>query len=150
MPEVEYESEVKVQKPLTQAWNVFMDDSLLSQWLIGYKSSEALEGSRNISGSKLKLTMNNSGKETIVVQEITEVKNNECFKFSLSHTLLSSHNEIIFTSLQKDLTVIRGRSKVRAKGLILKSMFPLMKKKLARQNEASFLKLKELIEKIPH
>ena len=38
-----YSVSVEVNRPIEEAWEVFMDESKMGEWLEGYKSMEVLE-----------------------------------------------------------------------------------------------------------
>ena len=51
-PSIEYINSVEIDATVEEVFDVFTDESLASEWLIGYKGYEILEGAPHVPGSK--------------------------------------------------------------------------------------------------
>lgn len=145
IPKVNFSSSVEVNKPVDIAWKVFMDDSKLDQWLTGFKSTALLSGKDNEVGSVYKMIFEEKGKVFEMTETITAVQENRQFSFDLDHKVMSSNNDVSFESIGNK-TVIKGVTSTKGKGLIMRAIFPLLKKSMRMNNQLTYDHLKRLIE----
>ena len=54
-PQVSYESEIVVNKPVNEAWAIMSDESRISEWLPGIKKMELISGTENKVGAVSKI-----------------------------------------------------------------------------------------------
>lgn len=144
-PTVTYESEVLVNKPVTESWSVFTDSTRMGEWLEGYKDQEQISGESNSVGSKYKMTFLQNGEEIILTEEITAYEELERFNFILEADALSSEVAISFSE-ESGRTRIHATSLVKGKNPIYRSMFALMKGTFAEQDQTAYDNLKLAIE----
>ena len=150
-PSVNYGAEISVDKPIKECWAVSQDESLYEKWLEGFKSFELIEGEWMKPGSKYKVVVDpGDGQpefemtETLVsINEFQNVEMHFDSEFMIFEQVMSfseSGNE----------TLIKSDSKVKAKGLIMKSMFAIMETfggSFTKQEQKNFESLKRLIVK---
>lgn len=145
IPVVKFSSTIEVSKPVSIAWKVFMDDSKMKDWVPGFKSAEHLSGRDNEPGSVYRMVFEEKGKVFEMMETITEVAENKEFSFELDHKVMSSNNSVLFES-QGDITTITGTTKTKGKGLVMRSLFPLMAGSMKKNNQLAYTNLKKLIE----
>ncbi|NNC84675.1 MAG: hypothetical protein HKN75_01260 [Bacteroidia bacterium] len=145
IPKVNFSSSIEVNKPIGECWNVFMDDSKLSEWLPGFKSTEHLSGENNAVGSTYNMIFEEKGKTFEMMETLTTVETNKQFSFNLDHKVMSSSNDVFFESNGNN-TIIKGATSTKGKGLIMRAMFPFLKKSMQKNNQLAYANLKKLIE----
>ena len=143
--ETDYRVEVKANSPVEIAWQVFMDDSLMSDWLTGLKSVEHLEGEPQTTGSKFKLIFEEQGNRYEMIETVTAIETEKRFAFDGDSDIMSSHSEITFNQVG-DSTIISDQSYFQAKGFVLKAILPLMNEAMAERSKAMYVKLAALME----
>jgi len=145
VPEVSFSSKVKVNKPINLSWQIFMDESIMADWLPGFKSTEHLSGVENEPGSTYKMVFEEKGKVFEMIETVTVMKENEEFSFDLDHKMMSSTNQVLFKN-EGNNTIIQGITKTKGKGIIMRALFPFMLSSMKKNNQLAYNNLKELIE----
>ena len=126
-PTITYGHEISVDKPVEEAWGVGLDESKYHQWLEGYRSSELIEGEYAQAGSKYKvIVVPGPGQpEFEMIQTMVSLKEYNQVDLHFDSDFMEMDQTYQYT--QKDgKTHVGSLAKVRAKGLITRSMFALM------------------------
>ena len=76
-PSIEYTNSVEIDATVEEVFDVFTDENLASEWLIGYKGYEILEGAPNVPGSEFLMkfehaTIDENNDTTVMAFEFTE------------------------------------------------------------------------------
>ncbi|MBT8218726.1 MAG: hypothetical protein KJP00_02800 [Bacteroidia bacterium] len=150
IPVIEYGHEVKVDKPVKEAWAVSQDKSKYDQWLAGFKSMELMEGEYFEVGSKYKVVVEpGEGQPAFeLIETIVSIKENDHVEMHFEGEAMDMEQIMTFTEAD-DKTTIRTNSKAMAKGLMGRSMFALMEKlggAFTSQEAMNMEALKKLIE----
>ncbi len=126
-PEVEYGSEIIVNKPIEEAWAVAEDESKYPLWLDGFKSMELIEGEYGTVGSKYKIIVNpGDGQQDFEMVE-TVISKEELDHINMHFDSEMMDFEQLITYSETDEGVsIKTESKVIGKGIFLRSTFALM------------------------
>lgn len=142
---LDYKIKFEVDKPIDQTFKTFMDASLMGQWMTGFKKMETLSGHPGEVGSKYRFIFSEGGKEVIVEEEVTAVKENELFAFSMENDFLKGTGEFHF--LEKDgKTEITYINDTTGRNIIFKSMLAIFRSNIMERNKTDFEKLKTIIE----
>lgn len=104
---MKYTSEVTINKPITQVWDFFIDESKTKLWQPTYLSTEVIEGKRGEVGSKNKMKFNNKGKVMEMMEEIVEKIPNKKFTAIYRAPNVYNYNEIEFSSVNQDQTHLK-------------------------------------------
>ncbi len=145
-PEVNYTTEVEVNKPVKEAWGVFMDESKADQWLDGYLGSEMISGNANEVGAVAKIRMEHEGEVMEMNEEITAFKEFEQHAMTFTNEAMVNHVDVRFAAKGDNTTTITTATEFIGQGAIMRSMFALMKGSFKPVSEDMNAKLKKLIE----
>jgi len=150
-PEVDYGAEIVVDKPVKEAWAVTQDESKYAQWLEGFKSIELLSGEKGQVGSTYKVTVNpGEGQEDFeMVETVQSLKEFEHVEMTFDSKAMNFYQKMSFDE-QDGKTKIKTDSKVKGKGIFMRSMFALMEMttgSFTKQEGKNMASLKTLISK---
>lgn len=150
-PAVEYGHEITVNKPLNEAWAVSQDESKLNQWLEGFKSIDLISGEKGAVGSTYKVVIN-SGEgqpDFEMVETIVSIKKFDHVRLSFDNEMMDFEQTMLYA--EKDgLSMVKTKSKVMGKGMMMRSMFALMELfggGFTKQETKNIEALKTVIEK---
>lgn len=149
-PSVSYGHEIKVKKPVEEAWAVTQDASKYAQWLKGFKSIELIEGEQSKVGSKYKVVVlpAEGQDEFEMTQTLKSIKEFDHVTLVFDSDFMDFEQTISFSESGGETTV-KSDSKVMGRGLMTKSMFALMEMiggSFTKQEAENFDALKVLIE----
>ena len=149
-PSVSYGHEIKVNKPVEEAWAVSQDESKYSQWLEGFKSMELISGEKFEAGSKYKVVVNpGEGQPDFEMTEtIVSIKEFDHVTMTFDSDFMDFEQTINFSEAD-GTTTVKSDSKVIGKNIFTRSMFALMEMftgAFQKQEAKNFEALKKLIE----
>ncbi|MBT8191107.1 MAG: SRPBCC family protein [Bacteroidia bacterium] len=149
-PTINYGAEITVNKSAKEAWAVSKDESKYDQWLEGFKSIELIEGEQDQLGSKYKVIVNpGEGQADFeMIQTLVDYKDYEYVVLHFDSEFMDFEQKISHTE-SDGITTIKSDSNVKAKGLVMKSMFAIMEMfggAFTKQETKNFNALKKLIE----
>ena len=126
-PSVSYGHEIEVSKSIEEAWAVHKDDSKYAQWLDGFKSIEHISGEQEAVGSKYKVIVKPSEEEPEfeMIETVVSVKENDHISLNFDSEMMDFEQTTSFSE-RDGKTVIKTDSKVKGKGMMMRSMFALM------------------------
>jgi len=137
---------IDVDKPIDEAWKVFMDESKMPEWLTGFQSMELIEGEPQTVGSKHRMVFEERGKEMIFIETVNAIEPPNEFSFTLDHESMASDMKMTLESIGEDKTRISSHTDMQAKTLMWKIMMLFMKGSMRKRQNQQFDKLKGLIE----
>ncbi|MBT8233782.1 MAG: hypothetical protein HKO66_13070 [Saprospiraceae bacterium] len=146
---ISYGHEIKVDKPLKEAWAVSQDASKYDKWLKGFKSIELISGEQNEVGSKYKVIVNpGEGQPDFEMTEtIISLEEFDHVTLDFDSDMMDFVQTINFSE-EDGKTVISSDSKVIGKGIITRSMLASMEMLMGAftaQEAENFEALKVLI-----
>ena len=144
-PEFSYESNITVNTPVEKAFNVFMDETKMQEWMPSFLTIENIGGKAREIGSKWKLTFNENGDTLEVFEEVTAYEPNERFAFNLGTHPFIGHVDIHFVSVDST-TEIKAITTVNGKNIAWKSLLALWKSAMKRRAQEQYDNLKRVIE----
>lgn len=144
-PEVTYDCEIMVDKPLAEAWAVAQDPDKMSEWLPGFQKIEHVSGTPNTVGAVSNVYFENNGENMVIQETITSITPNE----SVSMTFTSD-----FMDMDYSLSVmtVDGQTKImsstiaKGNGAFSKSIMASMSGTLKTQEDTNLANLKNAIE----
>ena len=144
-PKVTFHSEVLVNKPLAQSWEVFTDPTRTSEWLEGFREQAVITGRPGKLGSKVKMAFTEEEQTVYVNQEIVNLIPRQQFDFIMESEALITRVEVTFQT-EGVQTRIYVNNVVRGKNPIYRSMFAMLKNTFAAQDQITYDNLKAVIE----
>ena len=141
-----YSVSVEVDRPVEEAWELFMDESRMGEWLEGYKGMELIEGEPLTVGGKHKMIFEEDGKELTFTETVTAINPPTEFSFDFDHDIMRSNIQITLESVGPTSTRITNRTNVMVDGFIPNIFMFFMKPKMKNRQSRGFARLKSLIE----
>lgn len=145
-PEVSYECEIMVDKPLAESWAVSQDEGKMSEWLPGYQKIEHVSGSPGTVGAISDVYFITDGQEMIIRETITDIVSDESIAMSFASDFMDMDYKITMTSLDGK-TKISSSTTAIGNGMVSKSLMALMGNSIKKQEETNLANLKNTIEK---
>ncbi len=145
MARLDYKIAFEVNKPADQTFKAFMDVTLMSEWMTGFKRMETLSGKPGEVGSKYRLVFAEGDKDVIVDEEVIAMKENELFIFSMDNDFLSGTGEFRFAE-NNGKTTVTYINDTAGKNIVYKSVLALFRSDIMERNKKDFEKLKTIIE----
>jgi carbon monoxide dehydrogenase subunit G len=126
-PVVDYGHEIKVKKPIAEAWAVTQDESKYAQWLEGFKSIELLSGEKGTVGSTYKVIVNpGEGQDDFEMTEtVVSLKEHDHVEMKFDSEMMDFEQRMSF-AVEGGGTRIWTESKVLGKNVMMRAMFALM------------------------
>ncbi len=144
-PTLTSETRVTINKPRDVVWAYFVDQKNLSNWLPNVKSIENISGEPLTSGSKFKMTFEEDGREIVMTETMTEVKEKEVFAFILENDVMKANARITFIDKGNQTEVIENNT-FEGGNIFWKSLFVVLKSSFKQNSQAAYDKLKANIE----
>ena len=144
-PQVSYESEIVVNKPVNEAWAIMSDESRISEWLPGIKKMELISGTENTVGAVSKIFFEENGEEMIMEETITAITPNEHMAMTFTMDFMDMDYEMHLTD-EDGKTRIKSNSNTTGNGIMAKSILSFMKSAMKKQEDTNMNNLKTVIE----
>ncbi len=144
-PEIAYDCEISIDKPLAESWAVTQDEKKLKEWLPGFQRIEHVSGTPGTAGAVSNVYFDNNGELMAIRETITEIVPNE----SISMTYENDFMEMDYTLM---MTEVDGKTKINSSttaagnGMFAKSLMVLMGGSIKAQEETNLANLKKTIE----
>lgn len=142
----QYSVSVEVQADIERAWDVFMDESKMDQWLIGFKSMEIIEGDPLTVGSKHKMFFEDRGREVVLVETVQSIRPPREFVFDLDHELMNSTVRMTLEEPSRGVTLISSHTNVEPTKILWKILMFFMVPSMKKRQRQNLENLKALIE----
>lgn len=145
-PELTYDCEIMVDKPLAESWAVSQDVEKMADWLDGFQRIEEVSGSPGTVGAVADVYFISGGQEMVIRETITDIVPEE----SMSMLFTSDFMDMDYTI---GMTAADGKTKISssttAKGnsMFSKSIMALMASSIKAQEDSNLANLKETIER---
>ncbi len=144
-PELSYDCEITVDKPLAESWAVSQDLEKMSDWLMGYQKTEHVSGTPGTVGAVSDIYFDSEGQEMTIRETITKIVPDE----SISMVFTTEFMNMDYTIAMKPVdgkTKISSSTAAKGNGLVSKSIMALMSGSLKKQEETNLNNLKKTIE----
>jgi len=145
-PSFNYQNQVEVDASVEESFKVFTNDSLASEWLVGYVGKEILSGNEHVVGSRFLMHFEQDGGKIEFTEELVEYKKNEKFVFEMKTDFFTGTVGIYFEG-NEEKTTIKAFTSSEGNNLFYRSMFYLLKSAFQQQAQENYDLLKDLIEK---
>ncbi|MFT5168415.1 MAG: lipopolysaccharide export LptBFGC system permease protein LptF [Saprospiraceae bacterium] len=145
-PTISYNSEIVVDKSITEAWAVMNDESKISQWLKGIINTEHISGEKGTVGAVTKYTFNENGQESIVLETIKSIRPNEHIAMDFVMEGVMDMDYKIDFSKNDGETHVKSSTITKGSGMFMRSIVSFMKNSMQAQEDENMNNLKKLIE----
>jgi len=142
---VSYDSQLTIDKPVSEVWSVMQDESTLPDWIEGFKKTEHVSGTPGTVGAVSNVYVEQGGQESVMKETITALDPMKRMAMNFSMDFMDMDYEMILEG-QGDKTVVTSKSTTTGNGLFAKSMVAWMKGGMKKQEDKNMNKLKTLVE----
>jgi carbon monoxide dehydrogenase subunit G len=144
-PELSYECEIMVDKPLAESWAVSQDKEKMSDWLDGFQKIEHVSGSPGTVGSVSDVYFISDGQEMTIRETITDIVPDKSITMSFASDFMDMDYKINMESIDGK-TKISSSTTAIGNGMVSKSIMALMGSSIKTQEETNLTNLKKAIE----
>ena len=123
---IHYRTEVTINVPVQKVFTGYTDIGKMGRWIPGFERIEFMGGIMMGKGTRLRLVLNNNGKQTTAIQEIKQMKWNKLIEYSISDTRITVSTTVKFIPGENSTTVIT-ENEVYGNGFLWKTLLPFMK-----------------------
>lgn len=145
VPEVDDQTEIKIDRPVVQVYAGMADLKRAPEWVVGLDSVQQTSGFLAMPGSTFKLYYSGLETEAIYNLEVLEMVPLKSVKFKLHNEMFEFNISIKFESEGK-ATDMHAYVQMKGKGLVSRSLLPLMKSSIMDVGDDNFESLKQLLE----
>jgi hypothetical protein len=105
VPEVKYEAQVTVNRPLHETFLLFNDPRQITEWIPEVKKMEIVDAKAGMVGTKIKMLLENKGKKMEMTETITAWEENHRTAFQFDAMGMLKINDITFTGDSASTTI---------------------------------------------
>lgn len=137
---------ITIAKPLRKAFDAFLDENLMAQWVSGFQKIEIIRGEPRKQHSKYIMTLEQDGKPVAVTQELVEIIDMKYIYVRMEHPDVLTYSEISFDNINNNSTKIHCLTKIHGKGFKIKMLMPVVKTILDTRQQKDYRLFRELLE----
>jgi uncharacterized membrane protein len=137
---------ITIHKPLKKAFDSFLDENIMAQWISGFQKIEIIRGEPKKQHSKYIMTIQHDSKPVALVQELVEVIEDKYLYVRTEHPDIITYSEITFHQEEVDVTKVHCVCSIHGKGFKVKMMMPVVKKILENRQWRNYKTFRELVE----
>jgi hypothetical protein len=144
-PQLSYDCEITVDKPLAESWVVSQDEQKMPEWLDGFQKIEHISGIPGKVGAVSDVYFNTDGQDMTIRETITEIIPDQ----SISMTFESDFMDMDYTLTMSSVdgkTKINSSTTAAGNGMFSRSLMALMGNSFKEQEETNLARLKQTIE----
>jgi len=145
-PSINYESQITVNKPAKEAWEVMSDEENLPKWIKGFKSTELVSGTENTAGAVSKIYVSEGGQDMVMTETIKAVEEYENLEMEFSMDFMNMDYQISFEEKEPGKTVITSNTTTRGNGMMAKSIVSFMTGAMKKQEDENLMSLRKIID----
>ena len=143
--DVNYDCEIMVDKPLTEAWAVSQDESKMADWLDGFQKVEPVSGTQGTVGAVADVHFITDGQDMVIRETITDIKPNESIAMTFTSDFMDMDYKLKMTAVDSK-TKISSSTTAEGNGMFSKSLMAIMSGSIKNQEETNLANLKRTIE----
>ena len=143
---IHYKTEVTINVPVQKVFTGYTDVGKMERWIPGFERIEYMGGFMMGQGTRLKLVLNNNGKQTTAIQEIKQMKWNKLIEYSISERRISVNTTVEFIS-NNDSTIVITENEAYGNGFLWKTFLPFIKPAISAKARKSQEMFKAAMEK---
>jgi hypothetical protein len=137
---------ITIRSPLKKAYERFLDETILAQWITGFQKIEIIRGEPRKQHSKYIMTIQYDNKPVALVQELMEVIENKYLYIRTEHPDVITYSEINFYEESADITKIHCTCHIHGKGFKIKMMMPVVRKIIENRQWRNYNTFRTLVE----
>lgn len=145
--ETTYTTQIQINKPLEEVFEVFNDSSQINNWITDLKSIDPIDLKPEKTGSTYKIVVENKNGEQIILQEkiMAYIPNEKLTLFFRAETMLKTDDYLF--SFKNGITTVKNTSICRGNSYLLSCLFPYFKSVFKNQDQEYLNNFKSYIEK---
>ncbi|TXC82093.1 SRPBCC family protein [Luteibaculum oceani] len=144
-PEIAYESEVVIEKPIEEVWAIMQDESRINEWLKEVKKIEHISGEKGKAGAESKIYVEQNGEEMFMVETINSIEEQDHMECTFTMDFMTMDYRIQLEDLGGK-TRVTSKSVTTGNGMMAKSMLAFMGGAMEDQENLNMTNLKTLVE----
>lgn len=144
-PEVSYDCDIVVDKPLEESWAVSQDPEKIGEWLSGFQKIEHISGTPGTVGAVSDFYFSTDGQEMVIRETINEIVANESVSMFFTTEFMNMDYTLNMASIDGK-TKISSSTTTTGNSLISKSIMALVASSIKAQEETNLDLLKKTIE----
>jgi len=144
-PNIEYSSEIKVDKPIKEAWSVMQDESKITEWLQDITEVKHVSGNKGNVGAVTQYTFEQNGQESTILETIRSITPDEQIKMDFDAPGAMHMAYTVDMSEENGKTNIRSSTVVEGDGFMMKCLIPWIKGSMISQEDINMGNLQKLI-----
>lgn len=144
-PELSYDCEIIVDKPLAESWAVTQDEEKMSEWLNGFQKIEHVSGTPETVGAVSDVYFVTDGQEMTIRETITAIAPNESISMTFTSDFMDMDYKLNMNSIDGK-TKISSSTNAKGNGMFSKSIMALIGSSIKAQEETNLANLKRTIE----
>lgn len=145
--EINYETKVEINKPISEVFAAFNDDANLKHWIPELKSIVALDEKDGITGSRYRMTVvDGNGNDIIMEEKVLAYVENEKVTLYFDAQGMLKTDEYTFAS-DGSKTIITNQSNCKSDSYIFGCMMPYFKGTFRNIDQGYLNNFKTFIEK---
>jgi len=144
--EINYDSDILVEKSLAESWAVSQDEDKMSEWLDGFIRYEHISGTPGTVGAVSDVYFEQNGEESVIRETIKEIVPNESISMEFTSGFMDMDYKIGMSE-ENGKTKVSSSTTARGNGLISRSILALISGSLKDQEDTNLYKLRATIEK---
>ncbi len=145
-PRISYETQIKVDKPQSEAWAVMSDVTKAPEWIKGFKKSELISGTANTVGAVSNIYFDEGGKEMVMKETITKIEPDKMIAMNFSMDFMDMDYEM-YLSEENGSTLIKTKTETKGNSFMARCIVAFMGGSMKKQEDINLNNLKEVIEK---
>ena len=143
---IHYRTEVTVNVPVQKVFTGFTDAGKMGQWIPGFERIEYLGGFMMGQGTRLRLVLNNNGKQITAIQEIKKIKWNKLIEYTLDEKRITVSTTVEFIPGDGS-TIVITENEAYGNGFFWGTFLPFMKPAISSKARKSQEMFKAAMEK---
>lgn len=144
-PSIEYASEISVDKPLKEAWEVMQDENKISEWLQGIQDVKHISGEKGTVGAVTEYTFMQGGQQSKVIETIKSIIPQKQIKMDFASPGAMDMAYTVDYSTVEGKTHIKSSTVVSGQGFFMKCLMPWLKGTMIAQEDLNMSNLHKLI-----
>lgn len=144
-PDVSYDCEIVVDKPLNEAWAVSQDEAKMADWLDGFQKVVPVSGTQGTVGAVADVYFITNGQEEVIRETITDIKPNESIDMTFTSDFMDMNYKLNMTPVNGK-TKINSSTTTKGNGMFARSMMAMWSSAIKAQEETNLANLKRTIE----
>jgi len=118
----------------------------MGRWVPGFERIEYMGGFMMGQGTRLRLVLNNNGKQTTAIQEIIQIKWNKLIEYTMEEKRITVSTTVIFTQ-ENGSTIVITENEAHGNGFYWSTILPFIKPAISAKSRKSQEMFKAAMEK---